>query len=54
MTLATTRTEADQLADVIARERERQAAVERRRQRDGGMYDPILKRWIATDGQAKP
>ena len=37
------------LAAVIARERARHARLEIRRQALGGVYDPILGRWVSVE-----
>ena len=42
-------TTTDELERLEADCRARQAAIEAQRYRDGGIYDPILKRWVPID-----
>ena len=40
--------DAERLSSLIAAERRRQGLVEAQRRREGGIWDPILGRWVAV------
>lgn len=46
--------EARELAATIGKERQRQDEIAEAAARDGGYYDPILKRWVEVLKDATP